>query len=260
MHETRDSRSSSRSRTRAWLVAALLSLAASFSSAQQVCDGCKWAERGDRSEGVWQEASMISGGSFELMSVGYLRGGGGGSGARIGLHFWQPEAGALDEVLVWKPLPSETNDKVAYKMEPASKQFGAGPQSFAWPRGEVIDRLGLTLDSLHTRIKAGDSYIPGLLTTGAPSPAGGYAFVFESGAGIDAWCTVSRAADGEPISEFECYEEYGGEVRIEWDGRDDSGQPAADGLYVLAVEGDMLAEVLRPLETSVKFWHRGSLK
>ena len=71
---------------------------------------------------------------------------------------------------------------------------------------------------------------------------------------------MSRAGDGAEVSGFECYKEYGGEVAIEWNGRDDDGQPAADGLYVLAVEGDMLAEVLRPVETSVKFWHRGSLK
>ena len=240
-----------------WALTTLMLLAASISLAQEVCDGCEWSERGDRSEGVWREATMISGGSFELMSVSYLRGAAGG-GAQVGLYFWQPDAGALDELLVWKPLPSETNDKVAYKMEPVGKQFGAGAQKFSWS-GEVIKKLGLGLDSLHTRIRSGGSYIPGLLTTGTPSPSGGYAFVFESGAGIDAWCTVSPASGGEPISEFECYEEYGGEIRIEWNGRDDSGQPAADGLYVLAVEGDMLAEVLRPLETSVKFWHRGSL-
>lgn len=236
-------------------------LLASAAPAQEPCDGCKFAERGDRAEGVWREASMISGGSFELMSVRYLSGGAAGGGAEMRLYFWLPEAQELDEVLVWKPLPSETNDKVAYKMEPDRKQYGAGLQKFAWPRGEVIDRMGLALESLHTRIRSGNSYIPALLTSGEPPvPAGGYAFVFESGAGIDAWCTVSRAGDGEEVSGFECYEEYGGEVAIEWDGRDDQGQPAADGLYVLNVEGDMLAEVLRPVETSVRFWHRGSLK
>ncbi len=242
-------------RTTGGALAALFLLTASISLAQ----GVEWKPRGDRSEGVWKEATMISGGSFELMSVRYRHSGGGG-GAQVGLYFWQPEAGALDALLVWKPLPSETNDKVAYKMEPDSKEFGAGLQSFAWPRGDVIEPMGLSLDSLHTLIKAGGSYIPGLLTTGTPSPKGGYAFVFESGAGIDAWCTVSPAGGGDAISEFECYEEYGGEVAIEWDGRDGQGQPAADGLYVLAVEGDMLAEVLRPVETSVRFWHRGSLK
>ena len=241
--------------TWAWMT--LMLLTASIAMAQTVCDGCEWSERGDRSEGVWKEASMISGGSFELMGVSYLHGGAGG-GAQIGLHFWLPEAGTLDELLVWKLLPSETNDKVAYKMEPAGRKFGAGAQKFGWS-GEVIKKLGLGLDSLHTRIRSGGSYVPGLLTTGTPSPSGGYAFVFESGAGIDAWCTVSTAG-GDQIAEFECYEEYGGEVRVEWDGRDDSGQPAADGLYELSVEGDMLAEVLRPLETSVRFWHRASLK
>ncbi len=236
---------------------ALLAAATAAAPAQAACEGCEWSERGDRSEGVWKEATMISGGSFELMSVRYL--GDAAGGGQLSLYFWLPEARELDEVLVWKPLPSETNDKVAYKMEPDARSYGAGLQRFAWPRAEVIDRLGLSLDALHTRIKSGDSFVPGLLTAGdGPEPAGGYAFVFESGAGIDAECTVSR--DSAPVSTFECYEEYGGEVTVEWDGRDDSGQPAADGLYVLRVEGDMLAEVLRPIEAAISFWHRSSLR
>ena len=201
---------------------------------------------------------MISGGSFDLMSVRY-RAKLDSGGAGLKLFFWQPEAGALDELLVWKPLPSETNDKVAYRMEPAGKQFGAGLQQFSWPP-KVIERLGFGPDSLHIRIKAGDGLVPGLLTTGGPpAPQGGYVFVFESGAGLDAECTITADGSSDPVAVFEVFEEYGGEVTVEWDGNDSSGQPVADGLYVLSIDGDMLAEVLRPVETSVSFWHRANL-
>ncbi len=242
----------------AGILTILLLLAASVAQAQ-TCDGCEWSERGDRSEGVWKEASMISGGSFELMSVRY-RASPGGDGSKLKLFFWQPEAGELDELLVWKPLPSKTNDKVAYRMEPATKRFGAGAQQFSWPR-EVIERLGLSPDRLHAKIKTGGSLVPGLLTTGgSPAPSGGYAFVFDSGAGIDAECAITPDGGSDPVAVFECYEEYGGELTFEWDGNDETGKPAADGLYRLTVDGDMLAEVIRPVETTVSFWHRASLK
>ena len=236
-----------------------LLLAASIADAQ-TCDGCEWAERGDRSEGVWRDASMISGGSFELMSVRY-RASLSGDGSDLQLFFWQPEDGELDELRVWKPLPSETNDKVAYRMEPATRQFGRGLQQFSWPL-EVIERLGLGPDILHTMIRAGNgSVVPGLLTKGGPpAPSGGYVFVFESGAGIDAECAIVADGGADPVAVFECYEEYGGEVSFEWDGNDTTGQPAADGLYRLTIEGDMLAEVIRPVETTVSFWHRASFE
>jgi hypothetical protein len=242
----------------AGVVAILLLLTAPLGQAQ-TCDGCEWSERGDRSEGVWKEASMISGGSFELMSVRY-RASLGSGGSDLKLFFWQPEAGELDELLVWKPLPSQTNDDVAYRMEPASKRFDAGLQQFTWPRA-VIERLGLNPDSLHAKVKAGGNLVPGLLTMGgSPAEASGYAFVFESGAGIDADCNIIPDGGSEPIAAFECYEEYGGEVTVEWDGNDKAGRPAANGLYRLTIDGEMLAEVLRPVETTVSFWHRASLQ
>ncbi|HYN22995.1 MAG TPA: FlgD immunoglobulin-like domain containing protein, partial [Thermoanaerobaculia bacterium] len=150
---------------------------------------------------------------------------------------------------------------VSYRMEPARKQYGKGLQKFPWPRGEVIARLGIAPEALHTRVKAGEVYFPALLTAGEPpAPAGGYAFVFASGAGIDANCTVTREGAPQPIRRFECYEENGGEITLEWDGRDDQGRPAPDGAYVLKIAGDMLAEVLRPVETTLRFQHRGRLQ
>ncbi|MFN7963328.1 MAG: hypothetical protein U0002_18855 [Thermoanaerobaculia bacterium] len=245
------------------VVAALAAgtLAAATIRAQEACEGCQFRERGDRSEGVWKAASMISGGSFELMSVRYRQPAERGvPGAQMHLSFWLPEAAALDELLVWKPLPSVTHDKVAYRMQPKQRQFAAGRVQFAWPRGEVLDRLEIPPGALYARIKLGESYLPALLAQGeATAPAGGYTFVFDSGAGIDARCTVARLQAGAapaPVKSFECYQELGGAVTIEWDGRDQQGRPAPAGLYVLGIEGDMLAEVLRPLEATIRFWHR----
>lgn len=240
------------------IVAILLLLTAPLTQAQ-TCDVCEWSERGDRSEGVLKEASMISGGSFELMSVRY-QANLGSEGPDLNLFFWQPEAGELDELLVWKPLPSQTNDNVDYKMKPASKQFDVGLQKFTWPRA-IIGRLGIDPDYLYAMVKARGNFVPVLLTTGgSPASSSGYAFVFESGAGIDADCSIIPDGGSEPIAAFECYEENGGEVTVKWDGNDKAGRPAANGLYRLTIDGDMLAEVLRPVETTVSFWHRASLE
>jgi hypothetical protein len=240
------------------IVAILLLLAAPLTQAQ-TCDGCEWSERGDRSEGVRKEASMISGGSFELMSVRY-QASLGSEGSDLNLFFWQPEAGELDELLVWKPLPSQSNDDVDYRMEPASKQFDAGLQQFTWPRA-IIGQLGINPDYLHAKVKAGGNFVPVLLTwAGSPAASSGYAFVFESGAGIDAICSIIPDGGSEPIAAFECYEEIGGEVTVKWDGNDKAGRPAANGLYRLTIDGEMLAEVQRPVETTVSFWHRASLE
>lgn len=225
----------------------------SAAAAQEVCDTCGWADRGDRFEGV-ESREQISGGSFELVSVHYLRPPeAAAAGPQMHLYFWLPEARQLDEIRVSQPARY-------YRMEPARKQYGEGLQDFAWPRGEVIEPLGLSVDALYARLRAGDVYVPALLSTRPPAAAtGGYAFVFESGAGIDADCTVTRQDDAATVRSFECFEKYGGMVTIEWDGHGDDGKPAADGLYVLGIEGDMLAETIRPLKTSVVFRHRGHL-
>ena len=54
--------------------------AAAAAPAQEVCTGCEWGPRGDRSEGVKTKSLMISGGSFELLSVGYRSPAEGGPG------------------------------------------------------------------------------------------------------------------------------------------------------------------------------------
>ncbi len=228
-------------------------LAGPAALAQGKCETCGFADRGDRFEGV-DDREQVSGGSFELQSVHYLRPAEAAAGGQeMHLYFWLSEAGALEEMRVAQPARY-------YRMEPKRKQYDPGLQTFAWPRGEVIDPLGLSIDALFARVRAGDVYIPALVSTGAPAAAkGGYAFVFESGAGIDADCTVA-GKDGAPVKTFECFEDYGGMITIEWDGRDAAGNPAADGLYDLRIEGALLAETIRPLETSVAFRHRGSLK
>ncbi len=237
----------------AWAVPIALLLAAATAPAQEPCPSCKFAERGDRSEGI-EDREQISGGSFELLSVHYLTRGGPSAGDRIHVYFWVPEAGTLDELKVWQPGRY-------YRMEPRQRQYEPGLRGFSWSRGEVIDPMGLAIDSLYARVRAGDTFLPALVTTGEPEVRqAGYAFVFESGAGIDADCTIAAAASGAAVKTFECYEEYGGEITIEWDGRDESGGAAADGTYTLQIEGDMLAEIIRPLETNVTFRHRSRLR
>ena len=71
-------------------------------SLAQTCDGCEWSERGDRSEGVWKDASMISGGSFELMSVRY-RASLGSGGSDLKLFFWHLQRSARIFHPPWSP-------------------------------------------------------------------------------------------------------------------------------------------------------------
>ncbi len=228
-------------------------VAGSAIPAQAGCDTCDWTERGDRMEGVVVvKEEQVSGGSFELLGVHARRLEAPAPDSELlHLSFWLPEPRELDEIEVWQPARR-------YKMEPARKRFGGGHQDFVWPRGEVIARLGLSIDSLYTRIKAGEVFFPALLSTReVPMPAPGYAFIFDSSAGIDADCTIVRRDESaRVIRRFECFEDDGGTIFIEWDGRDDRGQPVPQGVYVLKLEGDMLARTLLPLDSIVAFWHR----
>lgn len=239
-----------------WL--AFLLLAPCAAPAQEPCDTCGWAERGDRWEGV-VEKEQISGGSFELVSVQYRHPSEPADrGDRLHLVFWLPEPLELDEIKVWQP------DRL-YSMEPSKKRYGKNRQTFDWPRGEVVDRLGLAIGSLYTRIRSGAVYYPALLSTReVPGATAGYELVFQSGAGIDATCTIDRVSpprspqgDGGVIRSFECFEEAGGTITIEWDGHDAEGRMAPAGVYVLKIDGEMLAETLRPLRQRYSFWHRG---
>ena len=241
-------------RPRGWMALAMLSLAAEPLAAQQPCDTCGLVERGDRVEGI-EDREQISGGSFELMSVHYLAARkASAAGAEVRVFFWSHEAGVVDEFKVWQPARY-------YRMEPLRRDFGAGLSEFSWKRADVIDPMQLATESLYTRVRSGETFLPAQLTTGsAPAPHEGYAFVFRSGAGIDADCTIVRPADGASVKSFECFSEYGGAITIEWDGLDDTGKPADDGVYRLEVDGEMLAETVRPLVTGVDFRHRAKLQ
>lgn len=226
-------------------------LAATAALARAGCEGCEWADRGDRWEGV-QAREKVSGGSFELLSVRRRGAVETVVGERMHLAFWLPEPAELDEIVVRQPA-------VLYRMEPARRRYEAGRQQFAWPRGDVIDPLRLAVDALHARVRRDEVFFPALLTTGADAaPDTGYAFVFMSGAGVDAVCTIARhGEDGATVRRFDWFEDAGGTLAVEWDGRDDADRPVPAGAYVLTIEGDMLAETVRPLRHRVVFWHSG---
>lgn len=216
------------------------------------CDTCQWRDRGDRWEGI-VEREQISGASFQLLGV-HRRPlpEAAVEGELLYLSFWPPAPPAPAAIEVWQPAR-------LYRMRPAPQAPGAGRQEFAWPRGEVIDRLGLSVASLYARIRSGEVYHPALLSTRAgQSPEEGYTFFFLAGAGIDAECTiVRRGEEARVLQRFECFEDLGGTMAIEWDGRDGRGQPVPPGVYVLDIEGEMLAETFRPLRRRVSFWHPG---
>lgn len=234
-------------------------LAWSAVPAQEPCEPCRCGLRewDDRCEGILDK-EQVSGASFELQSVHYQRSEALAAGSeQLHLSFWLPEPAALDEITVWHPrgpLPD-------YRMDPHQKQYAGGRQDFAWPRAEVIDPLGLSSDALFTLIKAGTVYFPARLSTGeGPPPTAGYAFVFHAGAPIDAACTIARQDQGaQVVRSFPCFEDQG-TIVIEWDGRDERGQPVPEGVYVLKFEGYMLAETLRPIPYRLSFWHRAPLE
>jgi hypothetical protein len=233
--------------------AATAALLLCASLARAGCETCKYADRGDRREGVedWQ----VSGGSFDLLAVQYRQGEPWKAGSgKLQLYFWLP-AGLTPTIEVREPARN-------YMMHPAKKPYTAGLQSFSWNRGEVVAPLGIQPAALQARVSNREEtvYFPAYLSSGPPpAPGGSYVFVFNSGAGIDVDCTVSRDEGGQlvPVRKWVFASDLGGRLAIEWNGRDDQGKPAPPGRYVLRLKGDMLAETTRPLNTTLAFEHHG---
>jgi hypothetical protein len=233
---------------------ALLLLAAA--PARAACEKCRYADRGDRFEGV--ENLQVSGSSFDLVAVEYRQGDTlGPRPEKLHLYFWLPAA-LTPTIEVREPNSN-------YMMHPAKKPYAAGLQSFSWPRGEVLAPLGIEVGKLHAKVSNREEsvYFPAFLSSGAPpTPGGTYLFHFLSGAGVDADCTISRNEGSQfvPIRKWVCSHEVGGPVTITWDGLDDRKQPVPAGRYSLRVKGDLLAEAPRPLRTFVTFEHYGHLQ
>lgn len=225
-------------------------------AARAACEACKYRDRGDRREGVedWQ----VSGASFDLLGVQYRQGEPWKGGSdRLYLYFWLPAA-LTPTIEVREPGRN-------YMMHPAKKPHPPGLQAFSWPRGEVVAPLGLDPARLHARVSNREEtvYYPAFLSSGPrPAPGGTYAFVFESGAGIDVDCVVSRDEGGllVPVRKWVFSRDLGGLMAVEWNGRDDQGKPAPPGRYVLRLKGDMLTETARPLNATFAFEHYGQLQ
>jgi hypothetical protein len=234
------------------IIPVLLVLSVLTAEAQD-CKTCTYAKRGDRHEGVGER--QVSGGSFELLGVEYLTGEKPAApGEQAHLSFWLP-APETPVIEVWEP---RTN----YWMVPDRRPFDRGFQAYTWPRGEVIAPLGIDLAGLYPKISNRDKtlYYPAAVSSGPkPPPDGRYVFIFRSGAGIDVYCTLSRDENGKMVQvrRFRHSEDLGGTLRIPWDGKDDHGNPAPDGTYVLRLKGEMMAETHRPLTFNLTFLHHG---
>ncbi|HEX6899112.1 MAG TPA: hypothetical protein VF789_05335 [Thermoanaerobaculia bacterium] len=243
-----------RKTSRAVAAGAALLLAAG--AAWAACEACKYKDRGDRREGVedWQ----VSGASFDLLAVQYRQGEPWKTASdRLFVYFWLP-AGLTPTIEVREPGKN-------YMMHPAKKPYPQGLQSFSWPRGEVVAPLGIDPAGLQARVSNREEtvYYPAFLSSGPrPAPGGTYAFVYESGAGIDVDCTVSRDQGGQlvPVRKWIFTRDLGGRLAVEWNGRDDQGRPAPPGRYVLRLKGDMLTETVRPLNATLTFEHYGQLQ
>ena len=218
------------------------------------CETCRYTDRGDRFEGT--ENQQVSGGSLDLLAVQYktAQSGPPATADKLHLYFWLPGP-TTPTIEVREPSRN-------YLMHPVKKPFTAGLQEFAWPRNEVVGRLGIDPSRLYSKISNREEtlYYPAFLSGGAPPQAGGrYVFVFRSGAGIDATCTISREEGGQmvPVRKWVYTEDLGGTLPIEWDGRDDQGKTVLPGTYQLRLRGDLLAESVRPLNETVSFVHYG---
>lgn len=217
------------------------------------CKGCDLTRRGDRREGV--KANPVSGGTIDLLAVEYRPAGAApAAGPDMHVYFWlpQPEKPVIE---VWDPASN-------YWMVPDERHLGRGLQAYSWPRREVLEPLGLGPGDLFPKVSNRDKslYYPALVSPGPqPAPGGGYSFAFDSGAGLDVLCTISRQEEGKlvPVRKFRFSEEMGGTFRIPWDGKDDQGRPVPAGPYLLRLRGEMMAEIVRPVNEKVPFLHYG---
>jgi hypothetical protein len=227
-------------------------LLAAVGTAWAACSKCTYAKRGNRSEGVL--VRKVSGGSFDLLSVEYRpAGSSSAAGKDVHLYFWLPKP-ETPMIEVWEP---DTN----YWMVPDRKPYVQGLQAFTWPRGDVLDPLGLTPSVLCPKVRNPSQtlYYPAFLSAGQKPAAGGrYVFSFRSGAGVDVRGTITPNGTTVPVRKF-AYREGGGRLHIEWNGRDDAGKPVTQGVYVLRLDGNMEAESIRPLSFKLSFVHYGQL-
>lgn len=220
--------------------------------ARAQCAKCKLTDRGDRMEGI--ASRQVSGGCCALLGVQYQPASGPDRAPSLYLHFWLPKPSA-PLIKVWEP---ETN----YLMVPKKKMYDQGLQSFSWPRTEVIEPLGLPVDSLYVSVSDAVQKIhfPALLSTSEqPAPAGPYLFVLQSGGGINVTCTIERQVEGRlvPVRTFQHQERFGGVFQIEWDGKDDNQKPAPEGIYVLRLKGTVKSERIKRLNYTLTFQHHG---
>lgn len=235
-----------------WKIAVALSwlLIISAGGVWGQCVSCRWADRGDRFEGIAK--SQKSGGCCDLLGVHYKRADRITETAdKLYLHFWLPAEGT-PEIVVWQP-------DLNYLMVPKSKHYGKGLQRFAWPRQEVLAPLGVKIDSLYVRVSNGARiHFPTLLSTSEkPVPSGTYAFILESGGPLDIRCTIEREEKGRlmPVRSFSQTEDFGGTFTVEWDGRDDKGGAVPGGVYVLRLKGRLEAERIQRIDYTVSFQH-----
>lgn len=219
------------------------------------CERCRYADRGDRFEGVedWQ----VSGSSFDLIAVEYRAGKPAAVADRLSVYFWLPSA-LTPTIEVREP---DRN----YMMHPAKKPYAAGLQAFSWPTAAVLAPMAIAPGELHAKVSNREEtlYFPAYLSPGAPpGPGGTYEFVWKSGAGLDVSCAISRDDGGAlvPVAKWDCSSDFGGKVTIRWNGLDAQGQPAPPGRYLLRIKGDMLAETPRPVNATVAFVHYGRLQ
>lgn len=216
------------------------------------CQTCNWADRGDRFEGVLNQPSAA--GTCDFLGVQAKRAGEASKGARsLYLHFWLP--GPETPVIeVWQ---KEKN----YWMVPKNKKYHQGLQTFSWARSEVIEPLGVNIDSLYVRISNAEKtlYFPTLLSSDAKpaSSPEGYVFTFDCSAGIEVAVTILREEEGrlQVVRTFPYSKDYGGISRIEWDGKGETGRKVPPGVYVLRLKGDLMTETLRRLNRNISFQH-----